>query len=67
MTKLEWCTTTEAMQRTGLSHTAVMQAVGRGTLNGTSIDGRVLVTSSSIERLVKAMAPAAAIAEGSRS
>lgn len=58
MMTIEWRTKGEAMTLLGLSHEAILQAISRGSLTATSLDGRILITSTSINRLVRSMQPA---------
>lgn len=64
MQQVDWITASEAVRMTGLSHRAILQLVGSGRLNGTSIDNRVLITSTSLERLKRSMQLAGSLEEG---
>ena len=53
MNASQWITPREAQRATGLSHDAILQALGRGDLEGESINGRLYVLALSVARLAQ--------------
>ena len=51
MNAADLITPREVQRITGMSHAAVLTALGNGTLEGTSINGKILVSALSVARL----------------
>jgi hypothetical protein len=55
MKQAAWLTAREAQQRTGLSLAAILEAIGKKEIEGTSINGRVLVAAASLDQFLQVL------------